>query len=50
MAFLPRECQLSEDEMLGAGNPYANEDESDFEDEDDEDDVNEMIAFEKETR
>ena len=50
MSFLPRECQLSEDEMLGAGNPYANEEESDLEDEDDEDDVNDMIAFEKETR
>jgi hypothetical protein len=36
--------------MLGAGNPYTNEDESDLEDEDDEDDVNDMIAFEKETR
>ena len=23
MSFLPRECQLTEDEILGAGNPYA---------------------------
>lgn len=50
ISFLPRECQLNEDEMLGAGNPYAKEDESDFEEDDEEDEENDMIAFEKETR
>lgn len=36
--------------MLGGQNPYANEDESDFEEDDDEDEVNDMLAFEKETK
>lgn len=50
MSFLPRECQLSEDEMLGAGNPYGKDEESDFEEDEEEDEVNDMIAFEKETK
>jgi hypothetical protein len=50
ISFLPRECQLTEDEVLGAGNPYGKEEESDFEADDDEEEENDMIAFEKETR
>ena len=36
--------------MLGGQNPYGNEEESDFEEDDDEDEVNDMLAFEKETK
>jgi hypothetical protein len=50
MSFLPRECQLTEDEILGAGNPYAKEEESDFEDDEEDDGDNEVMAFEKETK
>jgi hypothetical protein len=49
IAYLPRECQLTEDEVLGAGNPYVKEEESDFEEDEDENDENEVIAFQKET-
>jgi hypothetical protein len=37
IAYLPRECQLRSDELIGSSKLYLNEEESDFEDQDDED-------------
>jgi hypothetical protein len=50
ISYLPRECQIAEDELLGAQSPYSKEEESDFEEDDEEDGENERIAFEKETK
>ena len=50
IAYLPRECQLNDNELLGSKTPYENEEESDFEDEDDEEGENERNAFFNETK
>ena len=43
--YLPRECQLLEEEFLGQPNPYEKENESDFEEDDEEEEENERIVF-----
>lgn len=50
VSYLPRECQLEENEMLGAQGPYLKEEESDFEEDEDEEEENERIAFDNETQ
>ena len=49
ISYLPRECILKENELIGAGNPYDNEVESDFEDiDEDVEEENERNAFNNE--
>ena len=50
ISYIPRECQLSESELLGSQSPYINEEESDFEEDDDHEEENERIAFLNETK
>ena len=50
ISYIPRECQLSQSELLGSQSPYVNDEESDFEDEDDHEEENERIAFLNETK
>jgi translation initiation factor eIF-2B subunit epsilon len=50
IAYLPRESQLEETEMLGSKGPYEHEEESDIDEEEEDQDENERIAFENETR
>jgi NDP-sugar pyrophosphorylase family protein len=40
IAYIPRECQLQPCELLGAGNIYHGEEDSDFDDEGEEEDDN----------
>jgi hypothetical protein len=50
-SYLPRECQLKESELLGSGNPYDNDGESDLDEEDDDMmEENERQAFNNEVR
>ncbi len=50
IAYLPRECQLDYNELLGTQSPYLIEDESDFEEDEDQGEENERIAFFNETK
>lgn len=51
ISYLPRECQLKEDELLGATNIYEREDESDLENNDDDlEEENDKLAFFNETK
>ena len=50
IAYLPRECQLNDTELLGSQSPYLNDEESDFEEDDEEEEENERIAFLNETK
>ena len=50
IAYLPRECQLNDNELLGSNKPYEDEEESEFEDDDDLEDENERNTFFNETK
>lgn len=50
ISYIPRECKLQQCELLGQGNVYANDEDSDLDEDDDDEEDNDREMFEKETK